>query len=278
MSKINRLAVLICGDFRTWKIAAPYLFRFCETFSDNVDYYFATWQDTQEFSFPTNKTELTVKKVTDKDITDPFKGKNLVDYKIMPLPKRHNEFKNTFYYQAYLAKVANILKNKYEFNNNLNYDNVIETRPDMYLGKGVNISKDTYDQLGDFDYVNGPVFQQQSSYPQCADVYYRSSTFCNDIVSNRFFRCGYNFFFYGNSNKLDNFIVTNNHWMLMDYFYTRKLIAKPEFKAEIQAPIPIRFQYANTDFDSLTLDELIDLHQDWCAKYKNGEYSETSEK
>lgn len=261
MSKIHRLAVLICGDFRTWKNAAPYIFRFCDSFSGSVDYYFSTWSKTHEWPDDLNGSKY--KTVTDQDVLGPFNKKNLIDFKILDLPKQHEKFFNTFYYQAYLAKVANTLKNRYEFKNNFLYDYVIETRPDMYLGKGVTNCLENIKQLGDFEYVNGVIFQIDSAYPQCSDVYYRASTFCNDVISNRFFRNGCNTIFFKDPSQLEMFVCADNHWLLLEYLYSRKLISLPQLPNELDRHIPIRSHYIDFDFDNFSDAEIQTLQKNW---------------
>lgn len=263
MLKINKLAVIFCGEFRTWKRAAPYLFRFCDTLSDNIDYYFTTWNITNEISELSGKFSISNKKVTEQDVTIPFDNRNLVDYRILDFPKQLRKFNTTFYYQAYLAKVANILKNKHEFKNNFLYDAVIETRPDFYLGKGIKPQQDNYIQLEEFNYVNGNIFKIDNSYPQCSDVYYRSSSFCNDIISNRFFR--YNPKFY---KHLENSVFINNHWLLLDYLQSRRLNALSELTNELSLQIPIRSYHLEFDFDNLSQEEFQSL-RDYDRKYKN---------
>ena len=41
---MNRIAVVLRGDVRTWDYAKSAIFAFWESIADNVDYYFATWQ------------------------------------------------------------------------------------------------------------------------------------------------------------------------------------------------------------------------------------------
>ena len=41
---MNRIAVILRGDLRTWNYAKPAIFAFWESIADNVDYYFATWR------------------------------------------------------------------------------------------------------------------------------------------------------------------------------------------------------------------------------------------
>lgn len=41
---MNRIAVILRGDLRTWNYAKTAIFAFWESIADNVDYYFATWR------------------------------------------------------------------------------------------------------------------------------------------------------------------------------------------------------------------------------------------
>lgn len=205
---INRLAVILVGEFRTWKIASKYLFQFFEERAVQVDYFFATWNVSSQTG------ELIP--VTDNDIVDPFNqyNQNLISYKILEPIGRH---RTTFYNQAWLSKVGNLLKRKYEAQNDFVYDQVIETRPDCYFRRRETI----WEMVKDFEHEGGVHRRFVSGLLGIHDVYFRTTSITNDIISDRYY--------YKHSKDLTK-IINNIHWefknhhLVLSELYHKRLI------------------------------------------------------
>jgi hypothetical protein len=211
-SNINKLAVLICGEFRTWEIGSKYIFEYAENQAVHVDYYFATW-DTS--NYPNLKEFQRKIKITDQDITEKFTNKKLIDYKIIN-SEIYQSFKFTFYHQAYLAKIANILKRKYELENDFIYDQVLELRPDLFIPKKL---KNLLTLCKNFEYSISHSFYYIDENPGLLDWYYRSNSFSNDILADRY---------YFNDPIGDIYpLMNNNHNLLYNYVTARKLVSQP---------------------------------------------------
>lgn len=208
---INRLAVVLVGEFRTWKIASKYLFQFFEERANQVDYFFVTWN----VSSQTGK----LIGVTDNDVVEPFVKfkQNLIEHKILEPIGRHN---STFYNQAWLSKIGNLLKRKYEAKNNFFYDQVVETRPDVYFRRHDSL----WTFCKDFEYEGGLSYQFDSALAGMPDVYVRTSSITSDVVADRYY--------YKKSKDVRNIInathweFNNHHLTLSEIFYKRKICPK----------------------------------------------------
>lgn len=198
VNNINRLAVILIGEFRTWKIASKYLINFFSARATQVDYFFVTWNVTTQ-----TKEILSV---TDADIVEPFNAYNgnLVDYKILEPIGRHN---TTYYNQAWLAKFGNMLKRKYEQKNNFVYDQVVETRPDCYFRK----SDTDWKICKDFEYEGACPRPHDNGFLGIHDVYFRTTSFTNDLLSNRYK--------FEKSKDYEN-LVSSNHWEFTNHHWT----------------------------------------------------------
>ncbi len=208
LKNINRLAVILVGEFRTWPIASKYLFNFFEKRANQVDYFFVTWNVTSQTG------ELI--SVTDSDILEPFNtyGQNLVSYKILEPIGRHS---TTFYNQAWLSKIANILKRQNEIKNNIVYDQVVETRPDCYYR-----SSDTpWYNCKEYEYEGACPKTWASGLLGISDVYFRTTSATHDLISDR-----YNIRRSSTHTKLINethWEFTNHHWVMTELLYKRLL-------------------------------------------------------
>jgi hypothetical protein len=234
MMKYDRLAVLICGELRSWARSSEYIFETVEAVSDNpVDYYFVTWNETRDFWWPEEKSINTRRPVLESEIVDKFAGKSLIGYRLIDqqtLPR----YETTYYYVTYLTKIATTLKRRYEFDNMMCYDQIIEIRPDLFMPYlKNNISCD------DFEYQSGLVFNRHGT-PMIGDFYIRTNSFGNDVVGNRYYYC--------KSRDLYNFRselappskrLAQNHWVLYDFFQSRRLLPS-KFPNETDGQIPIR--------------------------------------
>lgn len=169
---ISKLAVILIGQFRTFKITNKYLFEFFSDKAQSVDYYFVTWptsggHNTRYFENIVN--------VVDQDITDCFHGQRLIDYRIVSdIAKKH-----TYYRMAYLAKIAQQLKKTKELSDNFVYDQVVETRPDVYLRSGGYWSHCEFGQYG------GHPIELKNGHAFINDLYIRSDSATHDIIADR---------------------------------------------------------------------------------------------
>lgn len=206
---INRLAVILVGELRTWKIASQYLFKLFEERAHQVDYFFVTWNVTSQTG------ELI--SVTDSDVLTPFQlhNKNLISYKILEPIGRH---KTTFYNQAWLAKFGNMLKRRHEINNNFVYDQVVETRPDCYFRR----SENPWIICKDFEYEGASPKTWASGLLGITDVYFRSTSSTNDLIADRYY-----FTRSSDHNQIINethWQFSNHHWVMCEIFNKRLLV------------------------------------------------------
>jgi len=224
--KEKRLAVLLCGDLRTWSQTYENIFKYAKMWGEQIDYYFATWNSTQDIWIPIAGKNIHIdskRPVTEQEIVDKFYGRNLIDYKILDLIK-FSDKTVTFYYQAYLAKVANIAKRRYELDNKFVYDQVIEIRPDLgFVFEQKQKQEECMQHCEDFEYKISHTFygdNKSIKLPHLTDFYYRSNSLTNDILGNRYW--------FGRAemeyNQTQYSINTNNHWLLLSYVYTRRLV------------------------------------------------------
>ena len=169
---ISKLAVILIGQFRTFKITNKYLCEFFANKAECVDYYFVTW--------PTSGGHNTryfenVVDVVDSDITDCFQGQRLIDYRIVPdIAKKH-----TYYRMAYLSKIAQQLKKTKELADNFVYDQVVETRPDVYLR-----SAGDWPIVKPSHYGGHPV-EIKNDHAFINDLYIRADSATHDIIADR---------------------------------------------------------------------------------------------
>ena len=250
--KFNRLAVLLCGDFRAWPRASEYLFKYFEPLSDNIDYYFTTWSTTRDYWWPEHKSKTTEREVTKEQLIEKFAGKNLIDYRIIDqsvLPR----YNLTFYYQSYLALHANLMKCRNEFENNFRYDQVIEIRPDLYIRH-----RDIENELipcSDSEYVVGELFYNSDlKLDQVNDFYSRSSSAGNNLISQRFN--------HRNNENPDTSI--NNHWLVLEYLNKVGLTANTQC-SNLGDSIPIRPNFPQDDLNNYSMDYLKQLDKEWIA-------------
>lgn len=171
---INRLAVILIGQYRTFAVTHKYLFEFFKDRANQVDYYFITWPTSGGHN--TRYYEETVD-IAAEDITKFFTEKNLVDFRIVDdIPKKH-----TFYRMAYLSHIGARVKADYENKNHFLYDQVVETRPDIYLKRSNDLGWQICDPLTygghQIETFNGHLFMD--------DCYIRSDSKTHNIISDR---------------------------------------------------------------------------------------------
>lgn len=268
LDKLNRIAVLLAGDFRQWPRAAEYIFAFAEQQAVTVDYYFATWTTTQDYWY-TSQTSHTpareIRQITENDITCEFlkHNKNLINFQLVGQLSQLNTIPHssdiTFYYQTYLAKLANIMKRRYELDNNFVYDQVFEMRPDLY------IFNDTITSLSDFEWSGELHYYEfkhhQSQCPVASDVYYQANSFSNDILAERFY--------YKKSTNYSpvqidchgDLAFINNHWILFDYIHLRRL--RPVTPARPITQVVIRPNFPQDDLRNYSQPQLWEYFQQY---------------
>lgn len=259
-----RLAVLICGDFRAWPQASKYIFRYAEGLADTVDYYFVTWDSTQDSWWPKPKN---IRTVTSNDITNTFSGRSLIDYRLVTqesIPK----YSVTFYYVSYLAKIANVMKRQHELNHNMVYDQVLEIRPDLYIRGEVDDEITQLEPADDFEIISAGRFVNfhHPTIPSNVDFKYVTNSFGNDIMS---CRDGYK----KQHTIMQSVLVRRpeymphtimcNHWLILDYIQSRRLIER-EF-ANLNTVDIIRYNFPD-DLDALTKHDFAALKEEY---YRN---------
>ena len=251
LDKINRLAVLLCGDFRCWSKAAEYIFKYADSQANTVDYYFSTWSDTSDYWYTDDTGAKTRRPVTEQDVNREFvkHEKKLVDYRLTAFtPYQHTNI--TYYYQSHLAKLAGIMKRQYELDNDFVYDQVIELRPDLYI-----VADAIVNNLSDFEcliYVENPGTVE---FPGATDLYYQSSSFGNDVMSNRFY--------YKKAIELS--LIKKDHWpkpmhnhqILTDYLFFRRMKINDTYRPYKQ--IVIRPNFPDGNLDDCSVAELVEF-------------------
>jgi hypothetical protein len=166
---IDKLAVIISGELRTWRYASRYIFNFFKNRANEIDYFFVTWN----LSLNTP--------VIEKDITDFFGNNKLQALRILPPIKE----KHTYKKQHFLAKIGNILKKEYELSNNFVYDQVVYVRPDIYYRKNGNPWK----ICQNFCYsISSISIDQPEEIPHVNDVYFRTNSFTDDLLSQKYYQ------------------------------------------------------------------------------------------
>jgi len=150
MDKKYRVAVCLSGLFRNWDLCRA-SFRYWEKVHKNIsfEYFISTWDETQYLN--QDKKSKEVKKeialVTPNHFVDDFDNGQLKSFKLInendEVELNKNNFRNirevgvnihwnTKKY-AFLLMNVNLLKSKYELENNFIYDAVINTRPDVLI-------------------------------------------------------------------------------------------------------------------------------------------------
>jgi hypothetical protein len=258
---LGRIAVIITGEVRTWSITKQSIFDYVESLSDNIDYYFVSWNETTEF-WKHDSLRQIKKTVTDADIIQSFNNRNLVSYKLIPLI----ETDNGYYLRAHLSKIANILKRQYELKNDFIYDQVVELRPDVYIPKKSNVKI----ACCDFEYVVGEVYTHYQELPSIPDLYLRTSSAGNDILATR---NSYNRF--DDIKQFKNLLVRSMdfepvpssrdpHYILLDFIMSKRLIPlKNQSEAE-QATV-VRPNFPD-NFATLSIEEIRELYHKY-TKY-----------
>lgn len=265
---MKRIAVLLCGEFRTWAIASQYLFNFFRDRAEQIDYYFVTWNTTTQTG--------EVLTVTEKDILTPFEqhGQKIFRSAILDqITRTHTTYEN----QSWLVKTANILKRETEISEGFVYDQVVETRPDIYLRRSKDKLHDWVSCV-DFEYEGGcPGHQHVSKdgWLTFPDYYFRTNSYTNDLLSNRYsWTSPRNYFIRGASVGWN---LTDHHWVMYQYVCDRRLLPRvyPEKYAKYYQTTDYNFFCAvrpnfptDINWDDQPWRLLDDLFISWGQQYK----------
>jgi hypothetical protein len=113
---MKKIAVILRGHIRSWKIIHEHAFAFYESLADEVDYYFTTYKiEGYDYS----------------NVKNTFKNRNLIKFLLVPTEDRvnPNNIYNSWYGPAYL--VYRILPYMRQHIKNTQYDAIIDSRPDV---------------------------------------------------------------------------------------------------------------------------------------------------
>jgi hypothetical protein len=206
---IKKLAVLLIGQYRSWPTVSKYILNFFKHRATSVDYFFVTWE-----------RDWVDQLVIKDDILDNF-DQNTATIKIVPDIAEIN----SFYRAAYLAKQANLLKKQKELSENFIYDQVVETRHDIYLRKNNypwNLCRDYEYNIGDISARDTAVKINPLVIP---DLYIRTNSFTNDILSNRYIRSRLSSTRMTSTfNDQSNIKFLDSHHLLSDYLMENRLV------------------------------------------------------
>jgi hypothetical protein len=256
-----------------------------EHLSDNIDYYFVTWNYSSLFWYSQARTGMLLstdhnvtRAITETDVTGYFQNKNLVAYQIIDPNQVPGDLPCSFYYNAYLAKIATLLKSRYEFDNDFVYDQVIEIRPDLYITEPVRANGLL---CGDYDYIaeGGTLYRPEHTVTECVprlgDFFRQTNSFGNDVLGNRHSHKRHIKSI--DSNHLHNVlanVICGNEWLLLDYIHSRRMNYHPKAVATEYLPtelewsrnsnmiFPFRPNYPE-NIEELTHAEVAELDRRW---------------
>lgn len=246
-NKIDRVAVLLIGELRTWEHSSKYIINSISTIAKQIDWFLVTWDTDKSSGEPIH--------VSDRDVLLPFEKNNVKpkNYKILPIIAKE---RTTFFNNAWLSKVANILKRQTERIENFVYDNVIECRVDLYLRK-VNKS---YRWCNEFEIV-GPQFQHVEGIMASPDLYFRSGSYTNDILSNRYAMRPSESHYTITSQVYTKF--NNHHWVLYQYI-KNKLLSEVYWSDFGSGIIPLRDNFPmDKNLDEISIEKLNELFNEF---------------
>ena len=252
LCNIGRIAVLICGEYREWSRTAKYIFDMAEAYSNDVDYYFATWNVSKNLLTSTSQI------IVDADVTSAFENRKLISYKIVDI-ETVKKFNTTFLYQAHLAKIANILKRRHEIDNDFVYDQVIEIRPDFYVPKLKTEVRGCYD----FEFVGASDIYYINNTPLITDTCFRTNSFGNDVIANRIKHHKVLDSKPIISSRYDLFLRNNHHWILLDYLTSKRMYLQQDYPYDLGFSSVVRPNWPDVDFNSLSFSEIQQLDNEW---------------
>jgi hypothetical protein len=115
---MKKVAVFIKGNLRVWNYTKENIFAFCDSLGEQVDYYVALWYVQKSH----NRIAVT---------SEDFKGRTLKCFKMLDSHWNYNAWEGP----AYLSSLLNIEKINEELWSNVQYDAVLDTRPDVVFNK-----------------------------------------------------------------------------------------------------------------------------------------------
>jgi len=219
---MRNIAICLRGDFRTWNIIKDAYSTYIDHSKYNVHYFYTSWDRQQLIPYLSDPQDSDFFEVSDQYVIDQFANISgtLTSFKILPKPEYRI---NTFVAQAYLIYECNKLKRQYEYDNNMNFDYVIISRPDAIidLTEIFNTEQRYYDCRLHTDYwlhsgltrsdiVFGGLYQP--------DFVFVGSSLSIDVFSNCFVEMILDY------NKSYFSTPLGNHGAIGDYMLRRKLV------------------------------------------------------
>lgn len=203
---LKSLAVLLIGQYRSWPVVSNYILNFFKNRADKVDYFFVTW-DTDWNGNPVIKEEI-------------LQHFGSVPAIVKILPELNED--HSFYRAAYMSKQVNLLKRRHEIDNNFVYDQVVETRHDVYIRR----NSAPWNRCLDYEYqiseMNSRDNAEKINPLVISDLYIRTNSFTNDILANRYIKS--RLYTTKNLSYFDSKIkFTDNHHLLADYLMENRL-------------------------------------------------------
>lgn len=256
-----KIAILIRGQLREWNNSKSNIFQAFKPFEENheVTYFFATWDtsyvNVSSLNDPNVKLNLTnVTNFHAEQIRRDFDGKNLV-LKIVDSEKAKNMFDGLSLQEEYqnisfIRHFVGMMKQNYEIENDVEFDLVIETRPDIFIQPYLDRNFAELKKIPNFAFhstseflprgsdkihVNSKFFDFNTMFVD--DLMFISNGLTSDIITGEF--C---FLFHNRDYYFIKMIHPHN--ILCDYFLNMKLINIhniSEFFSNISILRPLKF-------------------------------------
>lgn len=220
---MKKVAVFLRGNRRVWNYTKENIFAFCDSLGDQVDYYVAMWY--VQKSWP----------IIDS-MRDDFKDRNLKVFKMLDNHWKYNAWEGP----AYMSTLLNNVKINEELFSGVQYDAVLDTRPDVVFRKLEEVSNPKPWSVGTTKLELEPV----NSWQGMQDHVFFSDSPTSSLFSNRAA--------YGNHEGVDG------HYKLLKYCNVTNLqpFETTEFESLIVRPT-IADQYLsvppNVDMDFIRM-------------------------
>ena len=121
---MKKVAVFLRGNRRVWNYTKENIFTFCDNLAEQVDYYVAVWY--------VQKSHPIV-----ASMKDDFKDRNLKCFQMLNSHWNYNAWEGP----AYMSSLLNSEKINEELFSGVQYDAVLDTRPDVAFKKLTEVSK-----------------------------------------------------------------------------------------------------------------------------------------
>jgi hypothetical protein len=236
---IERLAIIIVGEYRTWPKCSKYTLQGFQNFyklARRIDWYFVTWNESGENI------------ITNSDIVSFFDSQNvLIDHKIENvnsfdqtfLVKDNSNRQHNYYRKAHLSKIGAQLKQNTEDKNQFIYDEVIEIRPDVFykIDKHHCRPEKVFTKENEFWSAKQHTYTEQGELA-VSDTYQRTTSKTHNIISERI-------------NYLD---FSNPHTTLGRFLIINGIV--PKQNNDLSMVVPIRYTHLElNDLNSVTAEE-----------------------